>query len=302
MKKIIVTTTINAMTPAIEQFQTMSGWDLVVIGDKKTPAYSLTKGTYLSPEVQQDLYPALSDAIGWNCIQRRNIGLLYAYQQGADIVAVVDDDNIPLDHWGQDLLLGKSNAVNYYTTDCEAFDPVGATNAHPIWHRGYPLQLLAKRNYDVVEEKTLQADVQADLWHGDPDTDAICRLIYAPYCHIEADPFPLMSNKPAPFNSQNTFLTREWIKHYFMFTGVGRMDDIWAAYYLQACGAKVVFNKPSVTHARNDHDITKDMTLEYLGYEKNLALIEALADSPDRIMEFLPESCQKAFELYRGSF
>ena len=54
------------------------------------------------------MYPELSDAIGWNSIQRRNIGLLYAYEQGADVIATVDDDNIPYDDWGQNLLVGQT--------------------------------------------------------------------------------------------------------------------------------------------------------------------------------------------------
>ena len=37
MKKVIVTTTINPPTKAIETFQAMTDWELVVIGDKKTP-------------------------------------------------------------------------------------------------------------------------------------------------------------------------------------------------------------------------------------------------------------------------
>jgi uncharacterized membrane protein len=41
----------------------------------------------------------------------------------ADIVAVVDDDNIPLDGWGENLLVGQEADVNYYETDAPAFDP-----------------------------------------------------------------------------------------------------------------------------------------------------------------------------------
>jgi len=37
MKKGIVTTTIKAPTKAIEKFQLLPDWELVVIGDKKTP-------------------------------------------------------------------------------------------------------------------------------------------------------------------------------------------------------------------------------------------------------------------------
>ena len=96
MKKVIVTTTINPPTQAIEQFQAMADWDLVVIGDLKTPAgYHLDRGVYVSPTEQAKYDPALSDAIGWNCIQRRNFGLLWAHDMKADMVAVVDDDNIP---------------------------------------------------------------------------------------------------------------------------------------------------------------------------------------------------------------
>jgi len=72
MKKVIVTTTINPPTEAIRRFQSMKDWDLVVIGDKKTPPdYKLERGTYVTPEMQEKYDKPLSDAIGWNCIQRR---------------------------------------------------------------------------------------------------------------------------------------------------------------------------------------------------------------------------------------
>ena len=45
MKKVIVTTTINKPTKAIELFESMQDWELVVIGDKKTPSdYKLRRG------------------------------------------------------------------------------------------------------------------------------------------------------------------------------------------------------------------------------------------------------------------
>ena len=94
MKKVIVTTTINNPTKAIDLFESMEDWELVVIGDKKTPNnYKLRNGLYIPPEEQEAYDKPLSDAIGWNCIQRRNFGLLWAHDMKADIVAVVDDDN-----------------------------------------------------------------------------------------------------------------------------------------------------------------------------------------------------------------
>ena len=107
MKKVIVTTTINPPTEAVEAFQAMRDWDLVVIGDKKTPRdYHLSRGVYVTPEEQEKYDPALSQAIGWNSIRRRNFGLLWAHDMKADVVAIVDDDNIPLPGWGENLLVG----------------------------------------------------------------------------------------------------------------------------------------------------------------------------------------------------
>jgi hypothetical protein len=148
MKNVIVTTTINPPTEAIRKFEALEDWDLVVIGDLETPKdYRLGRGVYLDPEAQERYDKDLSDAIGWNCIQRRNFGLLVAHDMKADVVAVVDDDNIPLAGWGENLMVGKEVEVNYYETDLPAFDPIGATNHAQLWHRGYPLQLLSKRDY-----------------------------------------------------------------------------------------------------------------------------------------------------------
>lgn len=303
MKKVIVTTTINPPTEAIEAFEAMKDWDLVVIGDKKTPAnYPLKRGVYVTPDEQEKYDPQLSEAIGWNCIQRRNFGLLWAHDMRADIVAVVDDDNIPLKGWGQNLLVGEEVEVNYYETELPAFDPVGATNHSHIWHRGFPLQLLSKRDYSKKSRKKVRVDVQADFWNGDPDIDAVCRMEHAPECNFDSSRFPLAGNKLAPFNSQNTFLRGAMLKDYFLYPHVGRMDDIWAAFYVQACGYQVVFGQASVYQKRNVHDLVKDMKQEYPGYENNLQLVRDLARDSKSIVNYLPGRATWAWELYRRHF
>ena len=109
MKKFIVTTTINSPTKATKKFCEMKGWELIVVGDTKTPhkEYERLNCIYLHPDYQEEKYKDLSDAIGWKCIQRRNIGLVDAYNRGADIIATVDDDNIPYDDWGKDVYVGQ---------------------------------------------------------------------------------------------------------------------------------------------------------------------------------------------------
>jgi hypothetical protein len=183
-----------------------------------------------------------------------------------------------------------------------AFDPVGATNHPHLWHRGFPLQLLPKRRYDKLTRKKVKVDVQADFWNGDPDIDAVCRMEHAPECNFAPDRFPMASNKLSPFNSQNTFLRAEVLADYFLFPHVGRMDDIWASYYVQAKGFRVVYNKASVYQKRNVHDLVRDMKQEYIGYENNLQIVESLPKDPSSILAYLPGRSIWAFELYRRHF
>ena len=303
MKKVIVTTTINPPTKAVKLFQGMKDWDLVVIGDLKPPKdYHLERGVYMDPASQEKYDKALSDAIGWNCIQRRNFGLLVAHDMKADVVAVVDDDNIPLPGWGENLFIGREVEVNYYETDLPAFDPVGATNYPKLWHRGYPLQLLPKRDYRHKSRRKVHVDVQADFWNGDPDIDAVCRMEHAPECNFDPTCFPLAASKMSPFNSQNTFLAGTLLRDYFLFPHIGRMDDIWAAYYVQAKGRRVIYGKASVYQDRNIHDLIRDMRQEYLGYENNLSLVQDLVRDPESIAAYLPGRALWALELYRRHF
>ena len=129
-------------------FSAMPGWTLVVVGDKKTPhhLYKELDCIYLSPDMQEHGWKELSDTIGWNSIQRRNIGFVYAYEQGADVIATVDDDNIPYENWGQDLLIGKTIEYDLYESPTEVFDPLSVTNHPELWHRGFPIQQVPHRS------------------------------------------------------------------------------------------------------------------------------------------------------------
>lgn len=309
MIKAIVTTTINPPSKALKLFSEKKDWSLIIVGDKITPHHlfrnfekKCKNVLYLSPEDQDKKYSKLSKAIGWRKIQRRNIGYLEGYEMGADVIATVDDDNIPSSDWGKNLFLNKTVFADHYKTRLISFDPVGATNFPHLWHRGYPLQLVAKREYSNIVKKKIKADIQADFWNGDPDIDAVCRLTFAPSCIFKNKYFPMSSNKISPFNSQNTFLTRQILKHYFLYPDIGRMDDIWASFYVQSLGFKVIYGKPTVTQLRNVHDLTKDMKAEYIGYEKNQELIKALSKNPEAIFDYLPKSAVNAFKIYHQHF
>ncbi|WP_298337987.1 hypothetical protein [Ferrimicrobium sp.] len=303
MMKTIVTTTINPPTEAIRRYDAMEDWNLIVIGDRKTPTdYQLKRGRYVSPADQERYDHELSDAIGWNCIQRRNFGILLAYEMGAEVIALIDDDNIPQANWGSQVLVGSEVEVRWHATSLDAFDPVGATNYRALWHRGYPLELLSQRHYEEPVVRRVKVDVDAGFWNGDPDIDAICRLEHAPECEFDPSFFPIASSVMAPFNSQNTMLAREVVPCYFLYPHIGRMDDIWAAYYVQAHGFQAVFSEPSVYQDRNEHDLIRDLKAEIIGYTNNLSLIRDLKRDPESIVAYLPGPAVRAWDLYRRHF
>lgn len=304
MNKVICTTTIHPPTEALRKFAAMSGWKLVVAGDQKTPhhLYDDLECEYLSPAWQLQYDCALSDAIGWNCIQRRNFAFLYAAKEmKADIVMSCDDDNIPFDNRDDILPDGSEIDATEFHVGTYAFDPLSATSLPHLWHRGFPLELLSHRSVIGVSSK-ITPDVVAALWLGDPDVDALCRMEHAPHVpHLEAR-YPFFSKKPSPFNSQNTFLSKAVMPHYFMQCGVGRSDDIWAGFHVQAQGFRVAYSKPSVYQQRNPHNILDDMRAEYLGYENNLAIVKQVPINKNAVLDFLPQRGLDAFRLYQKHF
>ena len=297
MKKYIVTTSIFSPSKATIAFAEKKDWKLIVVGDKKTPhkEYEKINCIYLAPSDQEKIHKELSDTIGWNCIQRRIFGFIVAYNKGAEVMASVDDDNIPYDNWGEDLLIGQNITVNMWHAENGYFDPLSVTNRNDLWHRGYPLSLVpSKNNIRYMGKENRKVLIQAGLWDGDPDIDAVCRITKKPCVKFNIEE-PFASKQLSPFNCQNTFIHRDVIPYYMMCPNIGRMDDIWASYkVLKKFPNSLIYTKASVFQERNQHDYIKDMELEMLGYKHTLNFIEGNYS--------LPKNAQKAYNLYRKYF
>jgi hypothetical protein len=310
MKKFIVTTTINRPTTATIKFAKIAqrdNWTFIIVGDTKTPhneykdletKYPNVK--YLSPEEQEKDYKEISDVIGWKTIQRRNIGFIVAYKMGADVLATIDDDNIPYDNWGQNLYVGKTISVDLYDPELNVFDPLSITKDNYIWHRGYPIEFLQKRHRVEYKGKTeRKVLVQADLWDGDPDIDAMARLTHKPIVKYSDITDPYCSNAISPFNSQNTFLDREVIPFYSVLPFIGRMDDIWGGYILQHYFPNSVIYAPaSVYQDRNVQDLITNLEKEIIGYRNTLTLVENLVN----FESIIPKESLVFYNMYKKCF
>ena len=301
MNNAIVTTTIQKPTEATLKFCEIKNWDLIVVGDLKTPKneYDEINCHYITVEDQELLNQPLSNAIGWNTIQRRNMGFLYAFNEGYEVIASVDDDNIPKNNWGENLYINKEIEVTVYDTPLDVFDPLSVTERNDLWHRGFPIQLLENKNdINNIGKHKRKVLIQADLWDGDPDIDAICRLSKMPMVEYKISE-PYCSTKISPFNSQNTFFHRSVIPFYMVIPHVGRMDDIWGAYYLQKKVKYknfIVFNNASVYQERNNHNLVNDLKNEIMGYENTIKF------NRENIMNYIPKKTKDCINTYTKLF
>jgi len=289
--KAIVTTTINETSEALYKYSKMHDWQLYIVGDLKTPlsVQQLDGAIYLSTDMQEKKYPLLSKLIGWNSIQRRNIGFIEAYNDGAEIIATVDDDNIPYDDWGKNLLIGKTIEIDNYENEHGFFDPLSVTNISHMWHRGCPIKNIPLRHdNNFLKKINTTILVEASLWDGDPDVDAMCRLQYGQMSIKLTGPFPYTTKSLTVFNSQNTFLHRSVIPNYCVIAHSKRMDDIWGGMILQKHlpECSIAFTKPSVYQDRNYHNIVKDLECELMGHYKTELIINDVNNLPKECLQF----------------
>lgn len=308
MKKIktIVTTTIFSPSIAVEKFCSFKDWNFIIVGDLKTPHADYKKMEknssqvlYLSPDDQEKKYPDLSKIIGWNSIQRRNIGYIEAYKIGSEVIASVDDDNIPYDDWGKDLLIDKVVEIDTYHPQNEVFDPLSITNVNKVWHRGYPLELVPSRgNVKYLGKTSRKVLVQASLWDGDPDIDAMARLSHRPIVKFD-QLSPYGADVLGPFNSQNTFISRKVMPKYAVLPHIGRMDDIWGSYIMQHYFPNsVAYTKASVYQERNEQDLILNLEKEILGYRNSFKFINDLKN----FSTYLPSKTVEFWKAYREAY
>ena len=247
---------------------------------------------YLGVEDQERYlarWPEFAEFLPWNRIQRRNVGLLLAWEGDADVVVTIDDDNFLEQpdylgahaHLGQELELEAVESPTGWWNVCLMLEEARGIR---FYHRGHPLsQRWHDDEWQVVTRRG-RVVVNAGLWLDDPDVDALARL-YFPVCatgpseHYR-DRLALAPGTWAPFNSQNTGLLRETIPAYLLFPHIGRYDDIWASYVIRriadARGDLVTYGAPLVRQERNPHDYFKDFDAERLGLETNDVFLAAL--------------------------
>ncbi len=199
--------------------------------------------------------------------------MLYAYERGCDPIITIDDDNflIGADFVGRHSIVGRSGQYPAVVGDggwADVCDGLLEKTGTRFFHRGFPP---AQRSPGLSQRSGAASGrivVNAGLWLGDPDIDAVQRLA-RPVEVTEyrgPDTFVLGAGTWSPFNSQNTSLARDVVPAYFLSPLIGRYDDIWASYVINAIahhlGDLIAYGEPVVRQDRNVHNYWRDLDLE----------------------------------------
>lgn len=294
----IVITSIFAPTEAVTKFAALPDYQLVVAGDKKSPAdWSAPDVQYLNVADQEALGFRMSEKLPFNHYGRKMMGYLHAIRAGAQAIVDTDDDNIPYDSWSFPELEGT-----FATSPADA----GFVNiyknftSHHIWPRGYPLDLILNTEHNLKEADLTQENVKIGIWQGladsDPDVDAIYRLVDNTEIFFDKrSPIVLAEGTLCPFNSQNTLVRRElfpllYLPAYVTFRFTDILRGLVAQPIMWAHGYRLGFTEATVIQVRNPHDYVKDFESEipcYLHPNRVIAAVSRAIDKGNTVSENL---------------
>jgi len=170
-------------------------------------------------------------------------------------------------------ILGAPLTRPVVQSDSGWFNP-GEFLVPKVHHRGFPYEL---RHQDLKLSFRPQSDVRigiaSGLWLGDPDIDAMERIINRPVISHIADLMrhgvALSRDCLSPVNSQNTGYLSCVAPLMMVLTGVGRFDDVWGSYMAQRVLVdspyRVHFGPPIVRQERNPQDPWNNLRDELFG-------------------------------------
>ncbi|MFX0196936.1 MAG: hypothetical protein ACFFCW_12480 [Candidatus Hodarchaeota archaeon] len=281
---------------------------VLVIGDQKTPAETEEyvakfandgfRVEYWDVHAQRswlERFPELHPKIPYNSDNRRNIGYLIAYERGGECIIAVDDDNYPTeaDYLGGHAKVGTSQSWKTVRSSsgwfniCEILE---IEEDYIVYPRGYPYayRWLEGEHHELFENEG-RIVVNAGLWLGDPDVDAVTRL-HRPVNSVglKEETLVLDPSTNCPINTQNTAFHRDVLPcFYYVVMGqtidglkIDRYGDVWSSYLarkvIDKMDDRVAFGLPLSRHKRHPHDLLKDLGQEYWGMILTNRLVDLL--------------------------
>ena len=272
----IVITTISKPNRCLKSIakNIRKNFKLIIIGDKKSPKkFILKNADFYSVNNQKKLKFNLDKKLDYNHYSRKNIGYLIAIQNNSEFIYETDDDNLPYKTFYKlrKLKLNCLEAENKKFINIYKY-----FSKQNIWPRGFPLRFIKDKvkNISKLKKKNIISPIQQFLADGEPDVDAIFRLIFESRDFLKKkNSFFLQKNSYCPFNSQNTVWHNSvFALMYLPSTCSFRLTDIYRSYIAQRilweCDSNLSFHPSTVKQIRNAHDLIDDFYYETDSYIK----------------------------------
>jgi len=281
----VVVTSISAPNAALRELAGQCkarGYAFYLIGDVPSPAdFPLDGCEFYSLARQQATDLKTAQLLPTRHYARKNIGYLLAMRGRSRMLLETDDDNMPLPAFWAERRPGQrvptvagggwTNVYGYFSEE-------------NIWPRGLPLDAIQTPQpaFDSLPELETECPIQQGLADGNPDVDAIYRLVLPLPIHFRPDRrVALAAGAWSPFNSQSTAWFPEaypllYLPSYCSF----RMTDIWRSFVAQRIawenGWSVLYTSPDVIQDRNEHSLMRDFADEVPGYLNNRTIGDRL--------------------------
>jgi len=296
-KIFTVLTTINSPDDRVADWMKITGNHTIVIGDKKTSSsWYNPKCNYISLEEQRESEFAIAKLLPENHYTRKNLGYLYAIKKGAHAIIDTDDDNFPNIQQWNNFLNSSFEVFEHASSDKITFKNIYSYFSDakiPFWPRGFPLNLINDPKADIESNDIFKSNSKdVGLWqcmvNGDPDIDAIHRLIFkGTPAYLKKNALIMGRNTFCAFNSQNTLWADSDLFPllYLPSTVSFRFTDILRGYIAQAVinatSKNWGFYQATAYQERNVHNLMNDFRSEISMYS-----------NMDEIFKIIFESCK----------
>lgn len=280
MEKTIIITSINHETEAIKRLVALKDWYVIIVADiKSKPIKSRANLIYLSVDDQKKMGYRCLEYLPFNHYCRKNIGYLFAIQNGAELIYDTDDDNIPYD----DFNFKSFNMSEKVTSSSKYFNVYSLFSDKKVWPRGFPLKEICNNPPFKIERGNYEVGIVQALADMDPDVDAIYRLVIGENVNFRKEAvFALDAGIYTPLNSQSTFWDRRTFPFLYLPSFVSfRFTDILRGYIALRLAWEqnllAGFISPLVYQERNAHDIMKDFLDEIPMYYRTEDVVNVLS-------------------------
>ena len=254
--KWIVITTINKPTPLIFNLLNRAvNWKIVVVGDKNTNDQdwdifkSSNKLFYLSIKAQLNLSYNIIKYIPFSSYTRKNIGYLYAIENGAKEIYDINDNLIIQNFMEFDIYFKKDDNFNRFSliksNNTQMVNPYSYFGLNNVWPRGYRLEDIGKNNNCelinlVLNQTIISPLIYQGLINGEPDIDSIfaqTRLQKRSEINLSFsynNPLIYLPGNYIPINSKNTKYLFEAFPALPLLTTVSeKVSDILRGFIMQ---------------------------------------------------------------------